>query len=598
MTLMPRPPAAPAPSPTTAVVRRLERDERGVVMIMAAVGLLLALVASALAVDLGRQASEKKEDQLIADLAALDAVRELKPLVVNAPGVSLTTVLADVTSAAKASAKRNGFDPAAAGHALTAEAGSVDSQNVFTPGSSAPNAVRVLVGSNMDYVFAPGGKDLTAKAVAKLASTSGPGGGTIGGNDDQKAGFFLGSALASANFDSTTAPVVNRVFGQMIGGNVDVVSWNGLGNANITMSALQHELGNLGLDVGTPQKLLAADLTLNKLFTATANALDQQGDSRAAIFRNGAGIIAQSTNTTTFKLANIMTFDQGAGTTVADANLKVRNLVVAAAEAANGSNVISVPTAGLTVPGVSNTAVTLQVVEPMKYVFGPVGATGSTAQIKMTVTNTIDQAFTFAGLVGSKITGTLPFTLDAAGATGTIGAIDCTTTSPGMTVGVDTKPVTGAGSATLQVLATVPLLGQKQLLNVPTVATMPTLGSSHGDLPFAYSSEFHPTWDGSKRVGTYPMALDTRTVFSTTGAQVLFLPVGVSAGPVANAALATLAPLLGRVETKIIDPLIKSLGLTVGVAEVMATDHLCIPGSTPTTTPGGPTLDYVPTLVG
>ncbi|MEY2568991.1 MAG: hypothetical protein QOE35_3520 [Actinomycetota bacterium] len=588
----------PLPTPSAVVARRLERDERGVVLIMAAVGLLLALVASALAVDLGRQASEKKEDQLIADLAALDAVRELRPLVVNTPGVSLSTVLADVTSAARASAQRNGFDPAAAGHALTAEAGSVDSQNTFTPGGATPNAVRVLVGSNMDYVFAPGGKDLTAKAIAKLASTSGPGGVCCGGNDDQKAGFFLGSALASANFDSATAPVVNRVFGQMIGGNADIVSWNGLGNANITMSALQHELGNLGLDVGTPQKLLAADLTLNRLFTATANALDQQGDSRAAIFRNGAGIIAQSTNTTTFKLANIMTFDQGAGTTVADANLKVRNLVVAAAEAANGSNVISVPNAGLTVPGVSNTAVTLQVVEPMKWVYGPVTTTGSTAQIKLTVTNTIDQAFTFAGLVGSKIVGTLPFTLDAAGATGTIAAIDCSATSPGMTVGVDTKPVTGAGSATMQVLATVPLLGQKQLLNVPTVATMPTLGASHGDLPFAYSSEFHPTWDGSKRVGTYPMALDTKTLFSTTGAQVLFLPVGVSAGPVANAALATLAPLLGRVETKVIDPLIKSLGLTVGVADVMATDHLCIPGANPTTTPGGPTLDYIPTLVG
>jgi uncharacterized membrane protein len=605
-----------------SITRRARKDdERGAILILGAFGLLLALVASALAVDLGRQASEKKSDQLVADLAALDSVRELEPILLSVPGVTVPAVIANATDAAKASAARNGFDPAAAGHSVTAEVGSVDGQNVFTPNTATVNAVRVIVGSSMDYIFAPGGKDLRATAVSRLASNQGPPCAGCGGNPGQAGctnpctgsalgGFDLGSALASADFDAVSAPVINRVFGQMIGGNADVLSWKGLGDANVSMAALSHELGALGLDVGTPQKLLAADMTLGQLFTATANALDQQGGSaaQAALFRGSAGIIAQSTNTTTFKLSKIMSFDQGNGATVADANMKVRNLVVAAAEAANGANIVSVPTAGVAVPNVSNTALTLQIVEPQKHIFGAIGATDHTAQVKLTVTPTIDDsALTIPLIPEPKITGAFPFTLQSAGATGTIANLDCV--AAGMTVGVDTQPVTGAGSGSLRVTAKLPIVGTVPLVDVPTVATMPSIAAKHTDLNFDYVDEFFPTWSGSKRAGTTPINLaGVNYTVSGTPTVITPLPLGAQMVNVTNAVLTRVNNHLQVVETKIITPLVRSLGLTIGVADVTATDLRCLSGNPPTSTPPTPgtgpgpytppALSYRPVLVG
>ena len=46
-------------------------------LILAAFGLMLAMIASALSIDLGRLAQDKRNDQKVADIAALDAVRAL-----------------------------------------------------------------------------------------------------------------------------------------------------------------------------------------------------------------------------------------------------------------------------------------------------------------------------------------------------------------------------------------------------------------------------------------------------------------------------------------------------------------------------------------
>ena len=78
----------------TWIWKRLHRqaDERGAVLILAVAGVLLATIAAALAVDLGRQAAEKRTNQKVADLAALDGARALpdQTAVENAVDASLT----------------------------------------------------------------------------------------------------------------------------------------------------------------------------------------------------------------------------------------------------------------------------------------------------------------------------------------------------------------------------------------------------------------------------------------------------------------------------------------------------------------------------
>ncbi len=60
----------------TAIPTRPDR-ERGSILVLSSVGLVLAMVATALSVDLGRLAQERRKNQKVADLAALDAVRVL-----------------------------------------------------------------------------------------------------------------------------------------------------------------------------------------------------------------------------------------------------------------------------------------------------------------------------------------------------------------------------------------------------------------------------------------------------------------------------------------------------------------------------------------
>jgi hypothetical protein len=157
--------------------------------------------------------------------------------------------------------------------------------------------------------------------------------------------------------------------------------------------------------------------------------------------------------------------------------------------------------------------------------------------------------------------------------------IDCY--APSLTVGVDTEPVTGSGSGTLRVTQKLPLTGVVQVLDVPTVATMPSIAAKHTDLPFNYSTEFHPFWDGSKRAGTTPLNIAGSQVVLSGPPTVLTLPVGVNTVAITNAVLSRITSHLNSVESKIVTPLVRSLGLTVGVADVTATDLNCVPGTPP-----------------
>ncbi|HWI05760.1 MAG TPA: pilus assembly protein TadG-related protein, partial [Acidimicrobiales bacterium] len=79
---------------TMLFVRARRHEERGAILVLSTVGLVLAMIAAGLAIDLGRIAQAARDDQRIADLAALDAARV-------AP--------ADYPIAAAASAARNGL---------------------------------------------------------------------------------------------------------------------------------------------------------------------------------------------------------------------------------------------------------------------------------------------------------------------------------------------------------------------------------------------------------------------------------------------------------------------------------------------------------
>jgi len=367
------------------------------IMIMAAAGLVVMVMSASLSIDIGRIALEKRKDQSIADLAALDAARDRN----------------NAQSLAEASAARNGFllPPVAPNHTLTTEIGSLDSHGAFVPnvGSS---AVRATVTSRVDYLFQVGHRTLTASAVAAMQDFG---------------GFSIGSTLASLN--TTQSTLLNSAVGQMVSGvvsgnaNVALVGWQGLQNSSVTLGAIQKQLVSGGMDVGTLDKLLTANVTLVDFYNATAQALTNQGKLAEANVMNALALTASGSQH--FKVGDLFSINQGDPTSVLNASLNVFQLVTGSAEVANGQHLIQIPNTDFGVPNVTSTAMSFTLIEGKKFYFGKVGGGVSTGQINLTVTPTFNVPIVVAGLVGPKITGSLPVTVTGAGATGTLSSVTC-----------------------------------------------------------------------------------------------------------------------------------------------------------------------------
>ncbi|HEX2700845.1 MAG TPA: pilus assembly protein TadG-related protein [Acidimicrobiales bacterium] len=599
-----------------ARLRRNLRNEHGAILVMAVPGLVLAVLAMSLSIDVGRQVFEKRDDQSVADLAALDAARSLAAV----PAPSNPSAAAQ--SAAEKSAVRNGFDLAEAGSALTTEVGWVDPSRVFHL-AGASDAVRVTVTSNMDYIFIPGKKTLRAVAVATVegglistvtttttttpTTTASTTSTTLATTPVPWAGFTLGSTLAS--IDTTKAPLLNAVLGGMLrgaasgGGTANLVSWQGLATSNITLEALrgQLELLQAGTQFGTIDQMLAADITLAQLATATANALTASGDTNAALYSGPLGIIAQSTNTATFNLGDLFDVASGVGGSALSTKVNAFQLLTGSATVANGTNLVSVPNIGITVPSVGTTGLTLKVIEGQKIYIGPaatsgVAATVSTGQIDLTLTSNLDIPITVSGLTNARLVGTFPVSLTAAGATGTLASIACPPVSGSggsIGVGVDLKAVGETSTSALGVSASV--LGLPvTLFSVATTATAST-DPAPASLSFAYPSEFSPSATG-KQVGSAPLGLAGMTTFtsSATALGVVTVPTGL-----VPAVTSTLSTVLGNLDSSVLAPLLRTLGVSIGAADVAALKDALVSGcanpivptvvTTTTTAPPAPT---------
>lgn len=588
------------------------RDQRGVILVLAVPALVLALASLALSVDIGRQVLEKRDLQKIADLAALDAARDLD----------------DVQAAAEASAARNGFDPTEEGASLVAERGAIDSDRVFTV-DPAGDSVRVTLTSSVDYIFAPGSRSLTARAVGRrelptqtttTTATTTTGGGCAPPDPactpQPSAGFTIGSTLGS--IDTTRASLLDRVLGKWMkgaapaGGTADVVGWQGLLDSEVTLAALrgQLELLESGVQFGTVDQLLAADLTLAELAQATANALAASGDSDAALYAGPTGIVAQSTSTATFRLGDLLTVAQGSGDAALATELNAWELLVGSAMVANGSNLVTIPDIGITIPGLGTTSLSLKVIEARRTYIGPAGGSVSTAQVEMTITPTLDLPLAVPGLTDARLTGSFPFSLQGAGATGTLSAVDCSGASPGIRVTADLKAFSASTSAVLGVNARV-LLASVPVATVATSGGLAVTDPTSENVDFDFPGDFTPTATG-RRVGSSPLGLATGSSFAAgvTSLGVVSLPVNLGA-----AVAGELKAVAGLLDEHVMSHLHQNLGVSVGAADLAALKGAYVHGcanpvlpvtttpttATPSTTAAGPTTTTTqapPRLVG
>jgi uncharacterized membrane protein len=535
------------------------RDERGAVLALAAGSLVVVMISAALAIDLGRLSQEKRTDQKIADLAALDASRYLP-----VPGAT--------KDAAQRSAINNGFTPTSTVYGMSGPddgvlyvcLGTMSGVN-FVPGGgggcNVGNAVRVRVQSAFStaFPFVSGPDGVAANAI-----------GGIQGN----AGFSIGSSLL--NLSTSSSALLNPIIGQWLGSsiNLSLVSWQGLAAGEVTLEALRTELAEMGFAVGGVDELLDADLTLAQLFQATANALTTNGDTaNAALFLGPVGLIAKATSTATLKLGEFITVAQGAEDTALETDFNIFQLVTGGAQVANGTNTVSIPNTTITVPNTASTAITVKVTEGPKIYIGPEGGSVETGQVEISVTPTVNLV-NLLGLV--TVTGSVPANVTAAGAKGTLTDIQCTDPGKGITVEVDPKALSGSVAVASDNLI-VRALGIN-ILRISTTSVTPEVNGAASSHFFPYPGQFSPPGTYSHHFGSQPVGLQSLTNLSAGNVTVLNALtlntvlglLGLNQAQLVASIINSLKPILGGVDTNILTPLLTALGLDVGSADVTA----------------------------
>jgi uncharacterized membrane protein len=507
---------------------RAAADERGSILILATVGIVVAMIAAALAVDLGRLASDKRDDQKIADLAALDAARNLSSA-------------AAACSAAQASAARNGYNSLSCAAVVL---GHVDSLTKVFSAGGANDAVQVSVRSNFStaFPFVGGPSSTGGKAVAAVKS---------------QAGFSIGSSLG--NFSSADNVVLNKVLGKLFNNpgavSLSAVTYQGLAGSTIKLGDLAAQLG-----FGSVDTMLTSTVTLGQLLTATGTVLSNSNTILGASVTGLASLVLSGTSS--FKLGDIITAQQGSGV-AASTGINVLDLITGSAELANKSHLVDVGTSmTLPVTGVGSlaTKLSLTVIEAAQTYIGPVGGSVKTAQVSETLTPNLNANALGLGLL--TVSGDIPVALTSAGATGTLNSITCTSPQ-GIGVGVSATPVTTSVSTTL----TVSSLG----IPVASVKVGPASAdsaSATNSVSFSYPAEFTPT-ASPKSTPAVPPGL------ALTGGQISvtllgLLPLGITASNIAAAVLGIVNNTVTAVSNQVLSPTFAAMGLKLGQVDVAA----------------------------
>ena len=378
--------------------------ERGVIAVLAAFLLTVTVTSAALSLDIAGRVAEVRRDQATADLAALDAARNL--------------VLAQTLAAA--SARRNGVDNTKSGNTVTAILGAlsvVNGRNVFSAGGS-NTAVKVTVST--PYKDFLGGLKGQMVASASASTTTG------------MAGFSVGASLID----------INLGLAKFNGAALALIGYNGLAAGAVTLGALATKLGLAAL---SPDQVLATQVTVGQIVNASAALLGAASPSYASLTALGTTLGGSARNTANkVDLGSVLGLQTGGGVGLG-ANVNLMEALSGSVQLANEKAGLSA-TIDLNVAGLVGASLDVVAFVPPTIVYGPLGVTAVNTQV--TVNLAVDLNLGLAAVH-------LPITLTLGGAVGTLKAIDCSGATP-----VDIKLGTAFPSLSLNVSGgTITLLG-------------------------------------------------------------------------------------------------------------------------------------------
>lgn len=338
-------------SPLMSPCARRDR-QRGAIGLLAALTMALALLCTLVVVDSGRLYMEKRSLQRIADMAALEAAS----LNGNCAGASTAN------SYATQSATRNGFTVTDNTRTLTTRCGvlstGADSRRSFVVDATKADAIQVIVSHTVARSIAAGigamfdtnptPPDIQLTAVAVAAPPLPP-----------LAQLTIQTTLAT--IDSSRGALLNALWGQLLGGtlNISAVGYQGLADANVNLLKYLDQLAiDINAKAGDYTSLLSSDIKISQLLTTSAKVLPQASSAvQAAI--SGLNVVAGNA---TVKLQDLISLQTGAPAAALNTNLNLFNLAQGLVQAANSNNGLA---ANLNLNiGVASVTAKVKVIEP------------------------------------------------------------------------------------------------------------------------------------------------------------------------------------------------------------------------------------------
>ncbi len=545
------------------------RSEHGAIGILAAAALLLAVVALAMGVDLGRIGWQRRELQQQADAAALAAARVIG---------SCVAAPVDPGATGQLVASANGFSGDLLAGDGSVEHGTVTSSGGlrrFTPGSdlSQSDAVRVTATRSVPLsrvlpTRIGGQVPLRAEAVARTAAT-----GAL------RVGSFV------ADFDSRRAAMLDALLSAYLGSAVTLTAISYEGLAEVTVSVEELALA-AGVD---EQTLLSQTTTLAGLLATISGALTAQGEGSAATSVDQ--LEAATSTSRDLQLEDLIVHELDLERLAFAARIRVLDLILLAAAVAWEDQTLAVGPVDISVPGAASISLELRVVEPPQIAIGRAGLDDSgqwrtlarTAAVRVQIEVDAANALT---LVGSDPV-QLALTLTVGQGEGALRSVECARAATPLTsVEMDATP----GTASVALGSFVDIDSDPTVVPVQ-VAQLTVLGSSVADVSVSASATLQDAPDtlsfDSPFVPelTSPSGENSRTVGSDVGTSaattltslsvspgisvsvVGALPVGVTPALISSEIDAILGPVLADLDL-LLTPLVESLGVHLGGLDV------------------------------
>ncbi len=566
------------------------RSERGAVALIAVISMTIILGFAAIVIDVGSLYAAKRQLQGATDAAALSATYPI------AQGSTTTTPLAMATNYLAKNVPGAGIVSVTSG-TYCPDSSIASAANRFLPGAgqnciNSPdiaglNAVKVTssISSPLYFagVFAPSSMSKTIQVSATAAQIN-------------EAGFYAGTGLLSIN-----AGVLNSVLGQLLGANVNLTlaQYNALAAANVDALSFFNALAtNVGVTTGTYNSLLQSSATVQNVVQSEIDVLNAQGNvANATAITALTALKAAIVGSPSVTLSNLFDLgvwqDVGVGSSTSSgalsATLNALQLASLTAQVANGENAVSIPNSSFGIPGVATLTAATTVIEPPQgpaYVFGPVGVTAHTAQIRLQLSLQLLSALSLGGALGTAPV-SLPIYVEAASGNAQLTAINCAANpATDATVTIDGKSALATayvGTVTtnaMQNVSTPVTVSPATLVNVLglvkiTASSQPSIGAvNETQMTFTQTQIANGTSQSTGSASTLFTSLGNSLTLSGT-LTVLGITTTLPAnGTVLTSLKTLLTPAFAGMNT-LVASVLTALGIDVGYMNVTATGIRC-----------------------